>query len=102
MKEILQKIESSIPENLQLDLKRRIVTRAQSFSELSKQFKNITENNYEIRSALFKNNNDAIYFSGDILTKTFYDFWTKGGEIQDHFVENAQIASYVSNFECLW
>jgi hypothetical protein len=102
MKQILEKIQSAIPENVRLDLTKRIATSPQSVVEISKNLKQMAENNYEIRSILFKNNESAIYFSGDILAKTLYNFWIKGGNIEEHFIENAQMTSYSSGFECIW
>jgi len=102
MNDILNKIENSIPENLKLDLKRRLNTSAPLILQLSTNLREMTNNNYEIRNILFSNNNDALYFSGDILATTLYNFWIKGGNIQDHFVERAQAASYTYGFKCLW
>lgn len=102
MQQILQNIENSITENLKTDLKKRIATSTPILLQLSSQLKHMATNNYDIRSILFKNDEDAIYFSGDILAKTLYNFWIKGGQIEDHFIENAQSTSYYSNFKCLW
>jgi len=102
MENILKNIESSIPENLKIDLKKRISTASPILLQMSSQLKQMATNNYDIRSILFKNDEDAIYFSGDILAKTLYNFWIKGGQIEDHFIENAQSTSYYSNFKCLW
>jgi hypothetical protein len=102
MKEVLQKIESSIPEKVKLDLRKKLVTGSQIIFEMSKHLKEMAENNYEIRNSLFKNNQDALYFSGDILAKALSSFWIKGGEIEEHFVESAQMTSFHARFECLW
>ena len=102
MKEVLQKIESAIPEKIKLDLRKKLVTGSQIAFEMSKHLKEMTENNYEIRNILFKNNQDAIHFSGDILAKTLCSFWTKGGDLEAHFIDNAQQTSYHARFECLW
>ena len=102
MKEILENIEKSIPEKLKVDMKKRIATAPPFLMELSSQLKNYSINNYDIRNSLFKNNENALYFSGDILAKTLYSFWIKGGDIEQHFIENAQRISYSSQFECLW
>ena len=102
MKEILNNIEKSVPENLKTDLKKRIVTSPQLLTEFSNQLKELSSNNYDIRYKLFNNSPDAVYFSGDILAKSLYDFWIKGGELEHHFIENAQRASYSYQFECLW
>jgi len=100
--EVLNKIESSIPENVKFNLKRRYATAAPSIIELSNQLKQMSENNYEIRSILFKNNDDALYFSGDILAKTLYDFWIKGGSVYESFIENAKIISFINRLKPLW
>lgn len=102
MQQILENIEKSIPENLKADLKKRIATATPILLQLSNQLKQMASNNYDVRSVLFKNSEDAIYFSGDILAKTLYDFWIKGGKIEDHFIESAQSTSYYSGFTCLW
>jgi hypothetical protein len=102
MKEVLQKIESAIPEKIKLDLRKKLVTGSQITFEMSKHLKEMAENNYEIRNILFKNNQDALYFSGDILAKALSSFWIKGGEVEDHFIESAQMTSFYARFECLW
>jgi hypothetical protein len=102
MKEILERIETSIPENVKNTFRKKICTSAINVPEVSKHLKNMVESNYEIRNVLFKNNDDAIYFSGDILSKTFCEFWIKGGKIEDIFIEKAQSTSYSAQFECLW
>ena len=50
---------------------------------------------------LFKNNEDALHFSGDILAKTFYNFWIKGGDLEEHFIDIAKETSHYANFEYL-
>ena len=51
---------------------------------------------------LFKNNEDALHFSGDILAKAFYNFWIKGGELEEHFIASAKETSDYANFEYFW
>ena len=46
MKEVLQKIEGSIPEKVKLDLRKRPITGSQIFFEMSKHLKEMVENNY--------------------------------------------------------
>jgi hypothetical protein len=99
---ILENINNSIPENVKISLKKKIATFPASFIEFSNNLKNLANDNYDIRSVLFKNNEDALYFAGDILAKTFYSFWTKGGDLEAHFMDNAQQTSYHAGFECLW
>lgn len=99
---ILENINNSIPENVKIGLKKKITTFSTSFIEFSNNLKNLAHNNYDIRSVLFKNNEDALHFAGDILAKTLYNFWTRGGDLESHFIENAQQTSYHAGFECLW
>jgi hypothetical protein len=101
-KTILENINNSIPENIKLDLTKRIVTRSTNFINFSNELKQMANNNFDIRNYLFKNDEIALYFAGDILAKTLYNFWIKGGKIEEHFIENAQITSYHAGFECLW
>lgn len=102
MRPILENIENSIPENIKINLKKKITTFPVSFLEFSNNLKNLAHHNYDIRSILFKNNDEALYFAGDILAKTLYGFWIKGGDIEEHFIDSAQQASYYAGFECLW
>lgn len=85
-----------------MDFKRRFATWPVSFIQFSNHLKQVANNNFDIRSELFKNNDDALYFAGDILAKTFYNFWIKGGELEDHFIDSAKQTSYYAGFEYLW
>ena len=102
MLKILENINESIPENIKIDLGRRVATYPTSFIQFSNKLKQIVYNNSEIKKKLFKNNEDALYFSGDILAKTFYNFWIKGGDLEHHFINSAKETSYHAGFECLW
>jgi hypothetical protein len=101
-KEILYSINNSIPDNIKNDFKRRFATCPVNFIQFSNNLKQIAYNNYDIRTELFKNNDDALYFAGDILAKTFYNFWIKGGDLEAHFIDSAQQTSYHAGFKCLW
>ena len=101
MKEILYSINSSIPDNIKIDLKKRFATWSVNFIQFSNHLKQLAQNNYDIRSVLFKNNEDALHFSGDILAKTFYNFWIKGGDLEEHFIDIAKETSHYANFEYL-
>jgi hypothetical protein len=101
MKEILYSINTSIPENIKIDLKKRFATWSINFVQFSNYLKQLAQNNYDIRSVLFKNNEDALYFSGDILAKAFYNFWIKGGDLEEHFIDSAKEISYYANFDYL-
>jgi len=100
--EILNKINDSIDESVKIDFKRRICTSCTFMYNFSRDLKNLVDSNLDIKSILFKDSEDAIYFSGDILSKTLYHYWITGGSIYEHFIENARSASYSYNFKCLW
>jgi hypothetical protein len=102
IKHILENINNSIPENIKIDFKKRIATFPVNFIQFSNQLREMSQNNFDIKNTLFKNNEEALYFSGDILAKTFLNFWMKGGDIEAHFIDNAQKTSYHAGFECLW
>lgn len=102
MNEILNKIESSILIQAKQNFKKRLTLDIQTFIEFSNNLKSMVENHHEIKDILFKNNKVAIHFSGDILAKTLHDYWIKGGKIENIFIENAQLASFYGNFECVW
>jgi hypothetical protein len=102
MKEILDNINNSVPDNIKNDIKRRFATWSVNFIQFSNHLKQVAHNNYDIRNILFKNNEEALYFAGDILAKTLYNFWIKGGDLESHFVDNAKQTSYHAEFECLW
>jgi hypothetical protein len=100
MENILKNIENSIPENIKIDLRKRIATSSPVLLQLADHLKHTVVNSHDMRSLLFNNDDDAIYFSGDILSKTLYNFWIIGGKIQDHFFENLQMSSYTNRFKC--
>jgi hypothetical protein len=100
--EILSKIESSIPAETKQNFKRRLAIDIQTFIELSNNLKSMIQNYQELKDFLFKNNENAIHFSGDILVKTLHEYWIKGGNIEDIFIENAQATSFYADFECIW
>jgi hypothetical protein len=102
MNDFLYKIENSIPIELKHRLKNKLIIDVHSFIELSNNLKQMVQNYQELKEILFKNNEHAIHFSGDILAKTLHDFWIKKGNIEEIFIENAQAASFYGNFECVW
>jgi hypothetical protein len=102
MKDLLLNIDNSIPENVKIDFKRRIATCSIHFVQFSNQLKQMVYNSYDMKNILFKNNDEALHFSGDILAKTFYNFWIKGGDLEHHFINSAKETSYHAGFECLW
>jgi hypothetical protein len=102
VKETLLKIEGSIPENSKQAFKKRLILDHVAFIELSNNLKSMVENYRDLKETLFKNSEDAIHFSGDILAKTLHDYWLKGEDIEDIFIENAQAASFYGRFKCIW
>lgn len=102
MKEVLMNVESAVPSQVRESLRKRLNTGGPAFLEFSNNLKQLVENHQELKEILFKNNEAALHFSGDILAKTFHDYWIKGGDIDNVFIENAQAASYYGQFECLW
>jgi len=99
IKTILENINNSIPENVKLDLTKRIVTRSTNFVNFSNELKQMTYNNFDIRNTLFKNNEDILHFSGDILAKTLYSFWIKDGDIENHFADSLNETFYHAGFK---
>ena len=102
MENILFGIEKSIPPELRLNLSKSLNIPMSSFLNLSNKLKSMVENYSELKQELFSNNNDALYYSGDILAKTLHDYWIKGGCIKEIFIENAQAAAFYAGFECVW
>jgi hypothetical protein len=102
MNEVLMKVESAVPSQVRESLRKRLNTGGPAFLELSNNLKQLVEHHQELKEILFKNNDQAIHFSGDILAKTVHDYWIKGGNINEIFIENAQAASLYGGFECLW
>jgi hypothetical protein len=101
-KQILENIEVSIPENIKIDMRKKFATNCAFMLEFSINLKQMVEKNLDLKNILFNNNEDALYFSGDILAKTLYYYWIKGGCIEEIFVENAQATAFYAGFKCIW
>jgi hypothetical protein len=102
MENILLGIEKSIPAELRSNLSKSLNMPMSSFLDLSNKLKSMVENYSELKQELFSNNNDVLYYSGDILAKTLHDYWIKGGSIEEIFIENAQATAFYAGFECIW
>jgi hypothetical protein len=102
MEDMLFSIEKSIPAEIKFNLSKSLNMSIPSFLELSNKLKNMVENYSELKQELFSNNNDVLYYSGDILAKTLHDYWIKGGSIKEIFIENAQATAFYAGFECVW
>jgi hypothetical protein len=102
MENILSNIEKSIPAELRSNLSKNLNMPMSSFLDLSNKLKSMVENYSELKQELFSNNNDVLYYSGDILAKTLHDYWIKGGSIEEIFIENAQATAFYAGFECIW
>ena len=102
MEDILKKIEGSIPAESKNKFKKCLIIDIKTFMEFSSGLTQMVQNYNELKEILFKNNEKAIHFSGDILAKTFHDYWIKNGSIVEIFIENAQAASFYGEFECVW
>jgi hypothetical protein len=102
MDEVLMKLESAVPSQLRESLRRRLNIGGPAFIDFSNNLKQLVQNHQELKEILFKNNEAALHFSGDVLAKTFHDYWIKGGNLNEIFIENAQAASFYGEFECLW
>lgn len=99
IKTILENINNSIPENIKLDFRKRIVTRSTNFIQFSNELRQMAYNNFDIKNTLFKNNEDVLHFSGDILAKTLYSFWINEGDIESHFTNSLHETFYHAGFE---
>ena len=93
----LLEIEKIIPDNLRYDLRRRVCTAAAAIFKIGSQFKKSVINNSKIREVLFNNNEDLIYFSGDVLSRTFYEFYSTGGDLEEIFKENLGKVKFTQN-----
>ena len=93
----LFEIEKRIPDNLRLDLRRRVCTATAAIVEIGSQLKKMVISNSQIREVLFNNNEDLIYFSGDILSRTFYEFYSKDGDLEEIFKENLDKVKFTQN-----
>ena len=102
MENILLTIEKSIPDALKNNLSKRYIISISSFLDLSSKLKNMVQSYNEIKEILFLNNDEALYYSGDILAKTLHDYWIRGGNIQQIFIINAQATSFYAGFKCIW
>ena len=93
----LFEIEKRIPDNLRYDLRRRVCTATAAIVEIGSQFKQMVIQNSQIKETLFNNNEDLIYFSGDILSRTFYEFYSMGGDLEETFKDNLGKVKFTQN-----
>ena len=100
MIEVLHKIEQSIPVEIKADFRRSICTGWHKLSGLSNQLKQMVNNYADIKEILFKNNENALYYCGDILAKTLFIHWYTNSNIQDTFIDCANSVYEYSNTEC--
>jgi hypothetical protein len=73
-----------------------------NITEFSNQLKQLVNNNSEIKEVLFKNNENAIHYSGDILSNTMFDYWATGRCIEEVFVERAKHTYEYANVQYEW
>ena len=102
MEDILKNIENSIPTELKLNAGRCLNAGRFNFVDFSNKLRQMTNDHAELKAQLFSNNERALHYSGDILAKTFHDYWTKGGSIKEIFIENAQAAAFYAGFDSIW
>ena len=102
MKEVLLNIERRIPVEIKNNFLRRMGAMRYNVIEFSNQLKQLVNNNPEIKEILFKNNEDAIHYSGDILSNTLFDSWATGRCIEEVFVERAKHTYEYANIQYEW
>jgi hypothetical protein len=102
MKEALLNIERRIPVEIKNNFLRRMTGARYNITEFSNQLKQLVNNNSEIKEVLFKNNENAIHYSGDILSNTMFDYWATGRCIEEVFVERAKHTYEYANVEYEW
>ena len=87
----LLKIEESIPEGLKAVLKKKLNRSHPIFADFSSELRKLVLTNEDVKNALFKDAENAIPYSGEILAATFHDFWIKNINkdfLEDCFLEN--------------
>ncbi len=102
MKEVLLNIERSVPAELKNNFLRNMGRARYNIIEFSDQLKKLVNNNIEIKEILFNNNEDAIHYSGDILSNTLFDYWATGRCIEEVFVGRAKHTYEYANVEYEW
>jgi hypothetical protein len=102
MKEALLNIERRIPVEIKNNFLRRMTGARYNITEFSNQLKQLVNNNSEIKEVLFKNNENAIHYSGDILSNTMFDYWATGRCIEEVFVERAKHTYEYANVQYEW
>jgi hypothetical protein len=93
----LYSIEGKLSDPLRQDLRRRINTAGPVLFKLAGDLKRFVDNNLQIKENLFQNNQEVLYYSGDILAKTFYDYYLTGEGIDNIFIENVERTKYTYN-----
>jgi hypothetical protein len=100
MEDILKNIEGSIPAESKLKLKKTFSLSNPNFLSFSENLRRLVLSNDFIKENLFKGKIGAIYYSGELLSETFYDFWHKNSEnIEEIFLNKIENYSYVYGFE---
>lgn len=102
MREVLLNIERVVPVELKNNYLRRMSRARYDITEFSNQLKKLVDNNIEIKDKLFNNNEDAIHYSGDILSNTLFDYWAINGDIEEIFIKCAKHTYEYANIPYEW
>lgn len=102
MREVLLNIEKAIPIEVKNNFLRSMGAARYNITEFSNQLKQLVNRTPEIKETLFKNNENAIHYSGDILASTLFDSWATSRDIEEMFVERAKQTYYYSDIEYEW
>ena len=92
-KEALLQIESSIPFDLKITLKRSLNRSNPIFHQFFLELRRLILTNETVKNAIFDKIEIAIPYSGEILGYTFHDFWLKNksaDDIEECFSENLE------------
>ena len=89
-RQILLKIEESIPNQIKSNFKRTYSINPFDFNNFSKNLTQLTNSNSDIRQHLFNNEQNLLDISGDILANTLQRYWKVGDDIYNIYLQNAK------------
>ena len=102
MKELLNKIEAGVPNEVKSGLSKRTASGWFQLSDLSKSLSQLVNRNVEIREILFKNNNNCLPYSGDILSVSLFEHWVTRGDIEEIFKKHAENTYSYAGVDFSW
>jgi len=89
-RQILLKIEASIPNQIKSNFKRTYYINPFEFNNFSKNLTQLINSNSDIKQHLFNNEQNLLDISGDILANTLQRYWKVSDDIYNIYLEKAK------------